>query len=204
MKVPNNDLLIATGNEGKLREFAEKFGSLGIKIRGLKDLPEVEMVEETGASFLENAVLKACCYGRQSGMRTLADDSGLEVSALDGAPGIKSARFGSERLDYPEKIAHLLKAIEQTGSEDRSARFVSVIAIADDRGKLEFTAEGICPGKLTTEPRGTNGFGYDPIFVPEGYSLTFAELPSAVKTEISHRARALSIIMRYLGHSTAI
>lgn len=204
MVTPIEKLLIATGNQGKLREFTELFGGRPIEIRSLADFSGIVEIEESGTTFVENAELKAVGYAKQTRMRTLADDSGLEVGALNGAPGVMSSRFGGKGRDYIAKISHLLKEIELSGSSDRSASFVSAIVIANELGETEFIAEGICYGSIVSEPRGTGGFGYDPIFVPDGYDLTFGELSNEIKAEISHRARATAIIMRYLGRSDAI
>jgi len=191
-------ILLATTNPGKVRELSALVGELAIDVLGLDRFPETSEVEETGNTFAENARLKASGYAQQCGLRTLADDSGLEVAALGGRPGVFSARYGGEGTAYEDKIAKLLKEIEQSNSDDRRARFISHVAFADANGEILFEAEGICSGTITFAPKGTNGFGYDPIFVPDGFDKTFGELSDEVKSLISHRARATAKIMRYL------
>lgn len=195
---PEIQLLVATRNQGKLAELRKMLASLPVLLRSLDDFPEIQDVEETGATFAANAELKALEYSRLAGMPALADDSGLEVAALNGRPGVLSARYGGEDKGYIEKMGLLLDEIAATGSEDRSARFVSSIAMALPTGEIAFSAEGICDGTIAHRPAGTGGFGYDPIFIPRGFDRTFGELPEEIKNEISHRARASKIIMRYL------
>ena len=184
------ELLVATRNQGKLRE-VERLLS-GLSLRTLLDFPEVGEVEETGATFEENASLKASAYAAQTGLWTLADDSGLEVLALDGAPGVLSARYAGASATDAERNALLLSRLSSIADADRRARFVSVIAIANAEGKVLHLSQGTCEGRLAQEPRGQNGFGYDPLFIPDGYTQTFGELPEEVKEKISHRARALA------------
>ena len=162
---------------------------------------------ETGATFVENAKLKASEYARQTGFRTLADDSGLEIDALGGKPGIDSARYMGDQASHVERMEALLEDLRQTRSANRSARFVSAIAIAEIDGTIKNLSMGICEGAIAREPRGEGGFGYDPIFIPDGFHHTFAELSGEIKNKISHRARALQQAMIYLRaltrHSTA-
>ncbi|MGH9946296.1 MAG: RdgB/HAM1 family non-canonical purine NTP pyrophosphatase [Pyrinomonadaceae bacterium] len=188
--------ILATKNHGKIRELHRLIQIPEIELVGLPDT--IKEVDETGATFAENARLKAAGYALQTGMRTIADDSGLEVDALGGAPGIHSARYGGTSLSYDKKIEMLLTEIKSSGDRNRAARFVSHIAVADERGVIVFEAEGICTGVIAAEPKGTNGFGYDPIFIPDGLEQTFGELPDDVKQNISHRAAAISKIIRYL------
>jgi XTP/dITP diphosphohydrolase len=196
MTTDKGQILVATGNAGKIREMEEFLAGLPLILRGLKEFPNVLEVEETGATFEENAILKAKGYAAQTGLRTLADDSGLEVDALDGAPGVFSARYAGEFAGDEEKIAKLL---DETGkTENRSARFVCAMAIAEETGEIKFLATGSCEGKIALNPRGTKGFGYDPIFIPDGFDLTFGELSGEVKQKISHRARAMEKIIQYL------
>lgn len=187
------ELLVGTGNKGKFLEIADKFSDLPIQLKSLKDFPSILEPEETGKTFAENAILKARSYALQTGLWTLADDSGLEVEALGGAPGIFSARFASIGAKDEENIEKLLKELQE--KRNRSARFVCVMAVVDDRGELRFLAEGFCNGIIIDEPRGKNGFGYDPIFVPSGFDKTFAELSLEEKQRISHRAEALKKII---------
>jgi XTP/dITP diphosphohydrolase len=129
---------------------------------------------------------------------SLADDSGLEVEALGNSPGVYSARFAGENTDYGMKIQKLLAMLDSTGDKSRRARFVCVMSLADPDGEVVFTARGVCPGTIATSPRGDNGFGYDPIFIPDGFVQTFGELDDTLKRAISHRALATELIIRYL------
>jgi XTP/dITP diphosphohydrolase len=185
------ELLIATRNPGKVREVKSLLGSFPFRLRSLAEFPATVEVEETGATFAENAELKAKAYAAQIQCWTLADDSGLEVEALHGAPGVFSARYGGDEATDADRIELLLKALSHTGEAERRARFVSVIAIADNTAKLIQLFTGTCEGRIAREPRGHGGFGYDPVFVPDGYEQSFGELPSHIKQRISHRARAL-------------
>jgi XTP/dITP diphosphohydrolase len=194
----SSELLIATGNKGKFREFADSLCSLRIRLFSLEDFPWVETVEETGSSFAENARIKALAYARETGALTVADDSGLEVKALDGAPGLYSARYGGPGATDAERIARLLKELEEVAAPDRGARFVCAIALAaPSPPQIVFEASGVCVGRIATEPEGRQGFGYDPLFIPEGFESTFGQLPEAVKREISHRAVALRQLLDY-------
>lgn len=192
------DLLIATRNQGKIAELRPLLARLPLRLRSLTEFPEIGEVEETGTTFAENATLKAKAYSEQARLWTLSDDSGLEVEALGGAPGVYSARYGGVSLTYDERIKRLLEELSQSGDANRRARFVCVIAIADPQGKIVNLSTGICAGTIAHAPRGTNGFGYDPVFVPEGYEQSFGELSSEIKEEISHRARALAEARAFL------
>jgi XTP/dITP diphosphohydrolase len=191
-------ILLATRNNGKVRELRGLLAGGSFDVIGLDEFPHVTDIEETGASFAENARLKASGYARQCGIHTIADDSGLEVAALGGRPGVHSARYAGERSGYDVKIARLLGEIERSGNRDRSARFVSHIAFADTSAEILFETEGSCEGTIAMNARGTNGFGYDPIFVPNGFDKTFGEMDDDVKNSIGHRAVATAKIMRYL------
>jgi XTP/dITP diphosphohydrolase len=197
-------LVVGTNNAGKISELNELLADLPVEIFGLNKFENVSDVAETGATFAENAILKANSYALQTGFWALSDDSGLEVEALSGAPGVFSARYAGENAGDKERIAKLLDELAETGDEARRARFVCVMAMADARGEIKFLAEGICEGKIASEARGANGFGYDPIFVPDGFTETFGELSSTVKGEISHRARAIKKIIRFLRLFTAL
>jgi len=190
--------LLATRNKGKIAEMRTLLADAKITLIGPDELNIADDVEETGSTFAENAMLKASSYARASGLHSMADDSGLEVSALGGRPGVYSARYAGIGTGYDEKIGALLAEIESTGSADRTARFVSHITIADPSGKLLFEAEGICPGSIRNTPLGNNGFGYDPVFIPDGFDKTFGELGDKVKQTISHRSIAISKIIRFL------
>lgn len=181
-------LVIATKNEGKAREIREILADLPYEVVSLKDYPDAPEVEETGTTFADNAILKAEAYAKYTGELTLADDSGLEVDALGGAPGVYSSRFAPTD---PERIAKLLELMRDVPDEKRTARFRCVIAIAEPGGKVT-TREGTVEGVIAHEPRGNKGFGYDPVFYVTELKKGFAELDSAEKNAISHRGRALN------------
>jgi len=192
------DLLIATGNVGKVAEIRAALGDLPIKLRTLSDFPGIETPKESGSTYEANAVIKAMAYAQQTGLWALADDSGFEVQALGGAPGVFSARYAGAGVSGGDRIAFLLRQLDQVNSSERGARFVCVAALADSTSAIVRVEQGICVGTLIEEPRGKNGFGYDPIFVPEGFDQTFAELPQDIKNVISHRARALQAMRSFL------
>ncbi len=191
-------LLIATGNAGKVAEMRLLLGDLPFMFRSLSDFPDIFEVDETGSTYEENAVLKARGYSQQTDSIALADDSGLEIEALGNAPGVLSARYAGNETPFDEKIALLLAELAKAGDGDRKARFVCTMALADPRGQTLITSTGICDGTIALESSGLNGFGYDPIFVPNGHRMTFGELADPIKHEISHRARASRTIIRYL------
>ncbi len=197
-------LLIATKNKGKIAELEKLLGDLPVELRSLNDFQNLPDVEETGKTFAENAALKARIYAQQNDLWSLADDSGLEVAALSGAPGVFSARYAGENANDAANIEKLLRELSKTEERRRDARFVCAMAIADNAGAIKFEAEGFCGGKIISERRGTNGFGYDPIFVPEGFAETFAEISDATKQQISHRGRAAAKIIQYLRHFIAV
>lgn len=184
-------LIVATGNTHKTREIEQILGS-GLAVRDLTSHPEISGIRESGTSFEENAMLKAVAVSRKLPGLVIADDSGLEVEALGGAPGIHSARYAGANASDKERIAKLLRRLAEVDakSDQRHARFSCVLAIARD-GKVLTTFEGVVEGKIADRPRGSHGFGYDPIFIPNGSEQTFAELPEAVKNNISHRAKAI-------------
>lgn len=192
-------LVVATRNPGKVAEYAEMLALLDVSWLSLDDVRIVTDVAETGDSFLANAVLKAEAYAEESGLITLADDSGLEVDALDGAPGIYTARYGGFDLTSVQRYQHLLDNLKGVPLAQRSARFRCVIAIAEPSKGLLATAEGVCEGVIAEEPRGEGGFGYDPVFYLPDRGLTMAQLPSAQKHAISHRGRALRAIQPELA-----
>ena len=197
------ELLIATGNAGKVTEIRPVFAGLPINFRTLIDFPEIQDVEETGSTYEENAVLKARAYARQTGLWALADDSGFEVAALGGAPGVISARYAGAGASDSDRIAFILRQFDRANSDTRSARFVCVAAVADPSSSIANVEQGICEGLIIDHPRGGNGFGYDPIFVPQGFEQTFAELSPAVKNLISHRAKALHAMRSFLEQQVA-
>lgn len=163
----------------------------GLELVTLDDVGITHDVEETGTTFLENARLKADTYAEMSGLPTLADDSGLQVDALGGEPGVYSKRYAGEDKTDAERNEYLLDKLKNVPKPERTARFRCVIVVNDARGH-SWTTEGTCEGEIGFEPRGTNGFGYDPIFVVTDRGLHLAELPSPEKNKISHRANALS------------
>ena len=185
------ELLVATRNRHKTREIQHILGP-EFRVRDLAAHPEVSEIRESGTSFQENAKFKALAASRQLPALVIADDSGLEVDALGGAPGIYSARFAGANATDTDKIDKLLRdlaRVRATGAE-RRARFRCVVALART-GNLLGTFEGIVEGRIADKPRGDGGFGYDPIFVPDGFEQTFGELPTEVKNTISHRAEAI-------------
>lgn len=181
-------LVIATRNAHKLEEIHAIFDFRNLEVLSAFDFPDVPDVIEDGETLEENAKKKAIEIALATGCWALADDSGLEVDALNGAPGVYSARYAGEHCSYADNNVKLLE--ELRAMPDRTARFRTVIALSDPAGSAE-TVSGECSGIIIEEQRGTNGFGYDPLFVPDGYSDTFAELPAEVKNRISHRAMAL-------------
>jgi XTP/dITP diphosphohydrolase len=198
-------LLIATSNKGKVAEIAsllEGLEGLDCRVIGLEALPQVPPpVEETGATFAENALIKADYYHAATGLLTLADDSGLEVDALDGRPGVYSARYGGESLSSAQQVSLLLEEMKDAPEEKRTARFVCVIALVGSTGGSSDTRqifEGRCEGKIAFAPRGEGGFGYDPIFIDTELGHTFAELSPEEKSFRSHRGKALRSAVEYL------
>jgi XTP/dITP diphosphohydrolase len=201
--VKRRRLLIATFNKGKLRELRQLLVKLPFVISDLEGVSSIHPIPEHGETFVENASLKASGYAKQTGLLTLADDSGLQVDALNGAPGVLSARYAHEGASDTERTTKLLTELSQVQSSARTARFVSVIAIADEDGRVIHISKGTCEGRIADAPRGTNGFGYDPVFAPDGFDQTFAELQTKVKNRISHRARALAAACEFLRNLTA-
>lgn len=198
-------LLIATGNPGKVDTLRRLLQDLPFDLVGLEAVSGVQEVAETGYSFEENSRLKAKGYAKQSGLLTLADDSGLEVAALNGGPGIYSARYGGPGLTEAERCLHLLHNIKQVSEGQRQAQFVCVVSIA--KPQTDFCAEfrGVSKGYLLTEMRGNLGFGYDPLFVPEGETRSYAELGPAVKDKLGHRYKAMQAargLLKELAYQT--
>jgi XTP/dITP diphosphohydrolase len=184
-------LLLGTRNPGKVIEIASILADSGWSFSSLQDFPNVGEAEENFTTFAENAIAKAQFYASATGLCALADDSGLEVAALNGAPGVFSARYAGAHASDADRRTLLLSELGKTRDTTRRARFVAVAAIATPDGEILNISEGTCSGIITSEPRGTGGFGYDPLFIPDGYAQTFAELPDTIKNQISHRARAL-------------
>jgi XTP/dITP diphosphohydrolase len=196
----DHKILIATGNPGKLREYQAMLADLGVACvsKGDAGLDGFD-VPETGDTFEANARLKAAAYAQKSGLPTLADDSGLVVDALDGAPGVYSARYAGPGATDADRYQKLLAALEDVPETARTAHFQCVIALAEPDGAIVTTAAGTCEGRIAFAPRGENGFGFDPVFVLAADSghrgRTMAELPDADKNRISHRARALQVLI---------
>jgi XTP/dITP diphosphohydrolase len=192
-------LLIATNNEGKVRELEEALGGLGVEIVRLSELGDAapDAPEETGATFEENALLKARYYFERTSVAAVADDSGLEVDALGGRPGVLSARYGGAGATDAERVDRLLGELASLRASDRSARFVCVLALVGP--DVERTFVGECRGHIRIAPAGEKGFGYDPVFLPEGETRTFAEMSAADKAAISHRGRAVRALASSLS-----
>mgnify|MGYP000011746177 CR=1 FL=1 len=191
-------LYCATTNAGKLREFRlalERFGGGRIELESLPGLERIPACEETGATFEENAIQKAVYYSRWAPGLLFADDSGLEVKALGGAPGVRSARFAGEAASDEDNNRLLLAKLR--GVEDRAAEFVCVIALAE-AGRLIQTFRGVVAGRIAGAPKGSNGFGYDPLFFYEPFGCTFGEVSPERKLEVSHRGRALEHLAKFL------
>ncbi|HOQ09488.1 MAG TPA: XTP/dITP diphosphatase [Syntrophomonadaceae bacterium] len=184
-------LLLATRNRHKKRELQELLADMEVEILTLEDVDPIPEVVEDGETFEANAVKKARATAMAAGILSLADDSGLEVDALQGKPGVYSARFAGEHATDEENNAKLLKLMESVPDEKRTARFVSVIAICDPQGHVE-TVRGECKGTIARIPAGNGGFGYDPLFIPQGYEQTYAQLSAEEKNRISHRGVALA------------
>ncbi len=194
-------LLVATRNKHKLREIREILAELDLDIVSASDIPGLPEVVEDESTIRDNAIKKAVETARFTKMLTLADDSGLEVDALKGAPGVHSARYAGEEVSYPENNKKLLRNLRGVPLEKRTARFRCVAALADANGLVD-VVEGISNGLIIETERGGGGFGYDPLFIADGQVKTFAELTPEVKNRISHRAKALhkawAMLNRYL------
>jgi XTP/dITP diphosphohydrolase len=195
---PRRTVVVATGNRGKLRELRELLSSLPIDLVSLADASAAPItIVEDGDTFEDNARKKATIVARALALPALADDSGLEVDALDGAPGVRSARYAGEGATDAENNRKLLAALD--GVDRRAARFRCVLSFVDPIGQARFVASGTCEGAIARTPRGAGGFGYDPIFLVDGFDgRTLAELADAEKNAISHRARAVSEILAQL------
>ncbi|MHB1406792.1 MAG: XTP/dITP diphosphatase [Desulfitobacteriaceae bacterium] len=182
-------VLLATQNSGKVRELVELLADEEIEVLSLKDVPAWQEVEETGATFAENAAIKARAGVEKTGFITLADDSGLEVDALNGAPGVYSARFAGEPKDDERNNDKLLALLENVPDEQRTGRFRCALVVATPQGD-EYLTEGTVEGKILRQARGTEGFGYDPLFFIPDFGRTMAELSLTQKNKLSHRAQA--------------
>ncbi|MFC2171462.1 RdgB/HAM1 family non-canonical purine NTP pyrophosphatase [Acidobacteriota bacterium] len=197
-------LLVATTNPGKARELAAGLSKFFPTLLTLKSYPDIEPLPETGNTFQENAEAKAVFYSEAAGQVCLADDSGLEVDALHGEPGVCSARYGGEGASDADRNRKLLRALEEIPAGRRAARFVCHLALAH-KGRVIITVRGELRGHIAFAPRGRHGFGYDPLFIPDGESRTLAEMTPEEKNRISHRADALAKLksaVAALGDST--
>jgi XTP/dITP diphosphohydrolase len=201
------ELLAGTRNRGKIREIQDLLADFPITVRSLDDFPDAPTVAEVGDSYEENSGLKALSYAKWTKLPTLADDSGLEVDAMGGMPGPLSARYGGDVASDSDRTRKLLSALDKKRAEPRTARFVCCLTLAgwdrhqsagDDEPVILNVSKGQIEGQIAKEPRGMNGFGYDPVFVPIGYDATLAELPTSVKNSISHRAQALAAMRIFL------
>jgi XTP/dITP diphosphohydrolase len=191
------DLLLASQNPGKLAEMKELVAGLPFRVVSPGDLGIHEAPEETGTTFIENAILKARHYARRSGRLTVADDSGLSVDALDGRPGLYSSRFGGEGASDADRNRLLLEKLAGAPAERRGARFTSAVAVA--RGdELLFQTVAAVEGRIAAEPRGPNGFGYDPLFFYPPFGRTFGEVPPGEKARVSHRGQAFARLREFL------
>lgn len=184
-------LVLATRNSDKVREIREALQGLPIDIASLEGYPRIGEIPEEAETLEENALTKAETVARETGLPALADDTGLEVDALGGRPGVRSSRYAGEEATYEDNVRKLLRELDGVPPERRGALFRTVIAVAVP-GESSRTVEGRCAGVIETAPRGKSGFGYDPVFLPEGYDCTFAEMSLAQKNRISHRGRALA------------
>ena len=189
-------LLLATSNLHKLREIRAILSKTkSLELLTLRDFPQFKIPEETGATFKENAILKAVSAAKELHIMTLADDSGLVVPALDDSPGIYSSRYAGENATDKENLEKLIKELQNIKPEKRQARFECAMALCGEKGNLIKCVTGTCEGSLILEPRGNKGFGYDPIFIKYDYNKTMAELTEDVKNRVSHRRRAFDKIL---------
>lgn len=194
--MPPRRILVATTNPGKLREIAGILEGMPVEIVSLAEFPGIPEPEETGTTFAENARLKALYYHQATGLPSVADDSGIEIEALGGAPGVHSARW--EGTDYSVKFQRIYALLAERDAMRSPARFVCRVALADN-GRIVFEAEGIIEGHIADEPRGDLGFGYDPIFFYPPLGRTTAELPRDLKATVSHRGKAFDQLRRHLA-----
>ncbi len=191
-------LLLATTNHNKVREIRALLDGVAVEIVGLDVFPGIEAPEETGATFEENAALKARYYSRATGLSAIAEDSGLEIDALGGIPGVESARFGGADMPYPEKFETLYRMLDAAGgSRESPARFVCALVVADG-DDVVFSSRGTVEGSISPDPRGTHGFGYDPIFFYPPENRTLAEVSDEIKRAVSHRGAAFRQLRGWL------
>jgi XTP/dITP diphosphohydrolase len=194
-------ILIATTNPGKLREIVRILDGVPYQLKALSDFPDIPIAEETGASFADNARQKALHYAAITGMVTLAEDSGFAIDALKGEPGIYSARYLREDATYGERFADIYRRVRELGTDDRRARFVCALAVANGHDVI-FETTAAVEGQLADAPAGPNGFGYDPVFWYPPYSRTFGEASDDEKTAVSHRGQAIRAFRTFLTQRT--
>ncbi|OAN62996.1 non-canonical purine NTP pyrophosphatase, RdgB/HAM1 family [Balneola sp. EhC07] len=187
-------LILASRNKNKIEEMKQLVAHLGIDVFSALDFPDLEEVEEDKPTLEGNALKKARYVNQQTGIPALSDDTGLEVEALDGAPGVYSARYAGENASYQDNVLKLLEALK--GKENRAAQFRTVVALVD--GDQEWTFEGVCKGKIIEDQIGKKGFGYDPIFMPNEFAETFAQMDPNIKNLISHRGKAVQRFLEFL------
>lgn len=191
------EIVLATRNEKKIEEIKRVIGDMPVSILTIDAFPECPEVEEEGVTFQENAVRKATTVAQCTGKPSLADDSGLEVNTLSNAPGVLSSRYAGEGATDGKNIEKLLHEMRSIVDEERNARFVCCLALAFPDGRVEIFS-GQVEGRIGREPKGSHGFGYDPLFYPEGHNKTFAEMPADDKDTLSHRGKALRAFQKYL------
>ena len=194
----SNGLLIATTNPGKLREISSILDGLPIRLRTLADFPGIPIADETGSTFVENARQKALHYASRTGVQTMAEDSGFVVEALNGEPGIYSARYLRDDATYPERFDEIYRRVRASGARTSKAHFVCVLAVAEN-GTVVFETTAAVDGLLADSPAGLNGFGYDPLFFYPPYGRTFGEVSDSEKTAVSHRGQAMRAFRAYLA-----
>jgi XTP/dITP diphosphohydrolase len=190
-------LLVATTNPNKVKEIRQLLDGANVEVITLDGWPDLVAPEETGRTFEDNARLKAIYYARATGQLTVAEDSGIEIDALGGVPGVESARYAGEETSYPEKFARLYAALDRTGSRDSAARFVCALAMASPDAIL-FEARGVIEGRVAQEPAGSGGFGYDPFFFYPPYGRTLGQVTPAEKLAVSHRGQAFRKLREHL------
>lgn len=191
-----NTIILASRNKHKIDELRETLNELNVELKSALDFPGLKEVEEDKLTLEDNALKKARYVYEETGLPALSDDTGLEVDALDGRPGVFSARYAGESASYQDNVDKLLSELTGVDIKDRSAQFRTVVALVSEGGT--YTFEGVCKGVILEEERGSKGFGYDPVFQPDGYDQTFAELDAEVKNSISHRGRAIKKFYNWL------
>lgn len=189
--------MVATTNAGKLREIRSLLSGVPVELTTLHDLDSIDEPEETGATFEENARLKALYYASRSGLATVAEDSGLVIDGMDGEPGVQSARFLRPDASYPERFVEIFRRLAEPPMKNRAARFVCALAVAEN-GRIVYEARGTVEGEIAHEPRGERGFGYDPIFYFPAYDATLAEVADDAKLAVAHRGQAFRALAAWL------